>query len=61
MNLLFAGVFLGPQNDATFEGSGLLGKVSSSHLNDNTYRKKFKARNLCFFLFRSEKVMLDIP
>ena len=28
MNLFFAGVFLGPQNDATFEGEiGFLGQV----------------------------------
>ena len=27
MKLSFAGVFLGPQNDATFDGSGFLGSV----------------------------------
>ena len=51
MNLFLAGL--------TFEGSGFLGKVSSSHLNDNKHSNKAKARTLALFS-RAEKVMIDM-
>jgi len=52
MNLFLAGL--------TFEGSGFLGKVSSSHLNDNKHSNKVKARTLALFSRAAEKVMIDM-